>query len=213
MTPTRRRFLGAATATTAVGLAGCLGGDGEADQTTTETDAPETTTTAETAATTTEMAEDDGSGATVRVASHPDYGEVLVDGEGMTLYMFDSDERGAGASTCSGGCLEAWPPLTSDGEPGAGDAVTADLTTFDRGDGTTQVAANGWPLYYFASDESAGDASGQGVSDVWWVLGPDGEPIRSMGGSGDDESGASAANESGGGSGSDGSGSGSGGPY
>ncbi|MFC6731773.1 hypothetical protein [Haladaptatus sp. GCM10025893] len=50
------------------------------------------------------------------------------------------------------------------------------------GEGSTQVAAAGWPLYYFAPDENPGDANGQGVNDVWWVLRPDGTPVRQTNG-------------------------------
>jgi len=64
--------------------------------------------------------------------------------------------------------------------------VTAELTTYEREDGQTQVAANGWPLYYFANDETPGDTNGQGVGDVWWVLDPAGMPIREDGGLPDD---------------------------
>ena len=116
--------------------------------------------------------------ATVRVRDHPDLGEILVGPDGRTLYMFDRDTRGSGASSCSGDCASAWPPLTVEGEPTAGAGVTAELTAFERDDGTTQVAAGGWPLYYFADDEAPGDANGQGAGDVWWVLGPDGTPKR-----------------------------------
>lgn len=125
--------------------------------------------------------EDDDSGmegATVETANHDDHGEILVDGEGMTLYMFDSDEQGAGASTCSGGCADSWPPLTIESEAAGGSGVEAELTTFEREDGSTQVAANGWPLYYWQGDAEPGDATGQGVNDVWWVLDPSGQPIR-----------------------------------
>ncbi|NHN40188.1 hypothetical protein G9C85_00875 [Halorubellus sp. JP-L1] len=96
----------------------------------------------------------------------------------MTLYMFDNDEKGSESSTCSGDCASNWPPLTVEGDPVAGDGVTAELTTFSRDDESTQVAAAGWPLYYFAPDESPGDAEGQGVGDVWWVLRPDGTPVK-----------------------------------
>jgi len=114
----------------------------------------------------------------VRVAEHDQHGEILVDGEGMTLYMFDSDEQGAGASTCSGGCASAWPPLTTGAEPVVGADVAADVSSFTREDTDTQLVANGWPLYYYAQDAEAGDAAGQGANEVWWVLDPDGEPIR-----------------------------------
>ena len=45
-----------------------------------------------------------------------------------------------------------------------------------RTDGSNQVTYNGWPLYYFASDETAGDAEGQGSGDVWFVVSVYGGP-------------------------------------
>ena len=35
-----------------------------------------------------------------------------------------------------------------------------------------QVTLDGWPLYYWQDDTAAGDVTGQGVQDVWWVLAP-----------------------------------------
>jgi predicted lipoprotein with Yx(FWY)xxD motif/plastocyanin len=191
MPPTRRQFLAATGSCLA--LAGCSGDDGSTDAPDGEdgdggdggdraTPTPTGTGTAmSSAAEPSETTTGPDGGATVGVRSHADLGEILVDSGGRTLYMFDSDERGAGASTCSGGCAESWPPLTVAGDPTAGDGVTAPLTTFGRGDGSTQVAANGWPLYYFASDGAPGDVNGQGVGGVWWVLRPDGTPVRSAG--------------------------------
>lgn len=104
-------------------------------------------------------------------------GEVLADAEGMTLYMFDPDEQGA--STCYDQCATSWPPLVVEGEPAAGEGADAALLgTVERDDGSVQVTYDGWPLYYFAQDAAAGDVKGQGVNDVWWVLGAGGEPIR-----------------------------------
>ncbi|MFB6311925.1 MAG: hypothetical protein ABEH64_12190, partial [Salinirussus sp.] len=95
-----------------------------------------------------------------------------------TLYMFDRDERGAEMSACTtSGCLNAWPPLTTDLSPTVGD-VSAPVSTFEREDGGTQIAVNGWPLYYYSGDDEPGDAMGQGSAGIWWVLGPDGTPIR-----------------------------------
>ena len=116
----------------------------------------------------------------MRTRSHAELGTVLVDSAGMTLYMFDDDTRGSAESTCTDSCIEAWPPLTVESATAlsAGDEVSAELGTFERADGATQVTANGWPLYYFASDEEPGDAKGQGVGDVWWVLDASGSPVR-----------------------------------
>jgi predicted lipoprotein with Yx(FWY)xxD motif len=127
------------------------------------------------------QAEDDASGdeagaATVDVAS-VELGDVLVDGEGFTLYVFDPDEQGE--STCYQECASSWPPLVTDGEPQAGDGVEADLlSTTSREDGAEQVTYDGWPLYRWAGDDAPGDMTGHGVQDVWWVVAPSGEPVR-----------------------------------
>jgi predicted lipoprotein with Yx(FWY)xxD motif len=39
-------------------------------------------------------------------------------------------------------------------------------------DSTFQVTYNGMPLYYWVEDMAPGDATGQGVGDVWWVAKP-----------------------------------------
>jgi predicted lipoprotein with Yx(FWY)xxD motif len=92
--------------------------------------------------------------------------------------IFDRDTRGSGSAVCSGDRDDAWPPLTVEGEPTAGDGVTAELTTFEHESGGIQVAAAGWPLYYYADGGAPGDASGQGAGDVRWVLSPEGTPKR-----------------------------------
>ncbi len=117
--------------------------------------------------------------ATVNVADVGTYGSALVDGEGRSLYLFTKDTQNSGASTCSGDCLAKWPALTSQGSPVAGEGVDATLLgTITRDDGTMQVTYNGWPLYYYAQDTAAGDANGQGVGDVWYLVSPAGEAIQ-----------------------------------
>lgn len=102
-------------------------------------------------------------------------GEIVVDGEGMTVYMFDNDTQGATSSSCSGQCAQNWPEVTTESEAPAVDGVTGEVGTITGVSGKTQVTLNGWPLYYFVGDEAAGDVNGQGVNDVWWVLSPAGE--------------------------------------
>ena len=104
-------------------------------------------------------------------------GTILVDGKGRSLYMYGADTQGSGKSACAGACLAAWPPLT--GAPSAGSGVDASkLGTITGTDGSTQVTYNGWPLYYFAKDSAAGQTTGQGVGGIWWVVSPQGEPIK-----------------------------------
>ena len=104
-------------------------------------------------------------------------GEIVVDGEGMTVYMFDNDTQGADASVCEGECATNWPAVTTDSDTLEVDGVTGEVGTIEGVDGSTQVTLNGWPLYYFVGDEAAGDTNGQGVNQVWWVLTPDGERL------------------------------------
>lgn len=105
-----------------------------------------------------------------------DLGEILVDGDEMTLYLFTEDPPGE--SVCFDDCLTAWPPLLVDGEPSVGEGVDEALVgTLERDDGSTQVTYDDAPLYLWASDEQPGDVTGQDVQGVWFVVSPDGRAI------------------------------------
>lgn len=122
------------------------------------------------------VATETGDDATVAVAD-TDLGSVLADGAGMTLYLFTNDE--GGTSTCYDDCAQAWPPLTVDGDPVAGDGVDTDLLgTVERDDGKTQVTYASMPLYYYAPDSAPGDTTGQGVGGVWFAVTPDGSAVQ-----------------------------------
>lgn len=118
------------------------------------------------------LAQDDA--VTVSTATD-DLGTYLVGPDGRTLYYFTRDVA-PGQSVCSGGCLEAWPPLTvAEGQTLAGDeSVTGTLGAFARDDGTMQATYRGRPLYYWAADTEPGQTSGQAVNDVWFVALEDG---------------------------------------
>jgi predicted lipoprotein with Yx(FWY)xxD motif len=173
MVETRGRFLAAVGASIAV--AGCQDGGAE-DPAPTQTDqggADDPTATPTDGST---SAPD----ATVSVRDHDELGDTLVNGEGMTLCMFDSDTQGAGESTCSGAVLTR-------GRPSPSTATPSPETTSRR---TSPLRARGrrcpgrcqrWPLYYYASDGNPGDVTGHGVRDVWWVLDPAGGPVRPTG--------------------------------
>lgn len=106
-----------------------------------------------------------------------DLGQIAVDAEGRTLYVFLADE--GSESTCYDDCEASWPPLTVEGDPVAGEGVDGSLLgTTERTDGSTQVTLDGHPLYYFAADETPDDMNGQGVGDVWYVVSPEGQAIK-----------------------------------
>lgn len=104
-------------------------------------------------------------------------GDVVVDGGGMTLYMFTKDTQGATSSACTGACLTAWPLTVADAAP-ALTSITGTVGSIATADGRKQVTLNGWPLYYFAKDKAPGDVLGQGVNSVWYVLDKTGTPIK-----------------------------------
>jgi predicted lipoprotein with Yx(FWY)xxD motif len=139
--------------------------------TTTEQTTTEQTTTDDASETSSEEAM--GAGPVV-TTSETDLGQILVDGEGMTLYLFTQDSPNT--SVCVDDCLAAWPIL--EGEPTAGEgADDSKLGSFTREDGRVQATYNEWPLYYFAQDQAPGDTTGQAVNDVWWVIDRDGEAV------------------------------------
>ena len=106
-----------------------------------------------------------------------DLGNIVVDSEGMTVYVFDNDTPDSGESSCTGGCLEAWPPVVTESDSPSVDGVTGEVGTITRDDGTKQVTLDGWPLYYWQNDTAPGDTTGQAVQDVWWVVSADGTRI------------------------------------
>lgn len=117
--------------------------------------------------------------ANIMVSEVGTFGQALVDAQGRTLYLFTNDTQNSGTSACSGDCLAAWPPVTSQGAPVAGTGLDATLLgTITRDDGTVQVTYNGWPLYYYAQDAAPGDAMGQGMNGVWFLVSPTGTAIQ-----------------------------------
>ena len=112
-------------------------------------------------------------------------GEVLVDGKGHTLYLFERDQ--SGQSACSGACASNWPPAIASGAPHAGTGVAGGkLATIKRSDGGKQVAYAGHPLYRFSGDTAAGDTNGQGqdaFGGKWYAISPDGTAVTASGGS------------------------------
>jgi predicted lipoprotein with Yx(FWY)xxD motif len=113
------------------------------------------------------------------------YGKVLVDGSGATLYLFTGDEDESGTSSCTGTCAKTWKPYIADGLPHAANATQpgidgGSLGEITRPDGHKQVAYQGHPLYYYSGDKKAGAAKGEGQSQFggkWYLVGGSGEKV------------------------------------
>jgi predicted lipoprotein with Yx(FWY)xxD motif len=113
---------------------------------------------------------------TIKVASSS-LGNIVVDAQARTLYLFMRDS--ATTSECTGACTGTWPPLTITGSATAGAGIDASkLGTISRPDGSTQVTYNCHPLYRYAADSAPGDTKGQGVGGNWFVVTPAGEAMR-----------------------------------
>jgi predicted lipoprotein with Yx(FWY)xxD motif len=165
-------------AAAAVLAAGC----GSSNSTTTAASSPPASATATqstAAATGTSTAPAAGAGVTVSAKSSKN-GTILAAGpKRLTVYLFEADH--GSSSSCSGACAHVWPPVTTTGAPSAhGPAITGDLGTITRSDGTMQVTYKGHPLYYYVRDGDSGDAYGQGIASFgasWYVLSPKGGKI------------------------------------
>ena len=178
----------------ALAAAGCGGGD------TSSSSAPAA---AATSSSTTAPASAGGSGgtATIDVADNPDLGQILTDGDGNTVYLFEKDEDGT--SNCSGECATDWPPVTTSGSAKAGDGADQTLiSTIKRDDGSEQVTYDGHPIYLYVGDAKPGDTSGNGLElygAEWYAITPDGSNAEDSGSSGSSDSGGSSEGSTSGG--------------
>jgi predicted lipoprotein with Yx(FWY)xxD motif len=131
-----------------------------------------------------------GDGTVVKTAFNKHlHASILVDARGMTLYMWVQDfgKNSVCVDDPQYHCSKLWPPLLTKAKPVAqSGAKQALLGTIERPDHTLQVTYGGHPVYTFAGggalgmpgDRKAGDVRGQNVINEWWVLAPNGKPIK-----------------------------------
>jgi predicted lipoprotein with Yx(FWY)xxD motif len=110
---------------------------------------------------------------------HGPLGTFVVDGKGLTLYMFEKDKHGK--SACSGTCAKVWAPLLTSGKPsGASGIAASKIGTVKRTGGATQVTYGGHPLYHYDDDHKPGQTVGQdshAFGAGWYVVAPSGRKI------------------------------------
>jgi predicted lipoprotein with Yx(FWY)xxD motif len=116
--------------------------------------------------------------AEINVVKDPKLGNILVGNKGMTLYVFTMNPPDQ--STCTGGCLQAWPALLTQDKPVLGPGVIPSMIgMLTLADGSKIVTYDHKALYYWAKDARPGDTTGQDVGKVWFVISPTGNTIIS----------------------------------
>ena len=120
----------------------------------------------------------------VKVADVSGLGPVLVDGQGITVYLFETDHQGS-PSRCYGICAIQWPPLilpSGVAAPIAGPGIhtrllgTGASNRRDRPDHLQRLAA-----LSLATGSFPGTATGQALTNAggrWYVVDPSGTPVQ-----------------------------------
>lgn len=107
----------------------------------------------------------------LQITADAKFGNILTNNNGKTLYFFAIDANGS--SGCSGGCELTWPVYYAGNETAPSGIAATDMGTITRADGKKQTTYKGWPLYYYAGDNSKGDVNGDGSGGTWFVAKPD----------------------------------------
>jgi predicted lipoprotein with Yx(FWY)xxD motif len=119
---------------------------------------------------------------TVKTRNIKGFGVVLVNAKGRTLYVFLKDKQSR--VTCTGACAGYWPPLKwkGSGRPTAGGSAKRRFLGSDKDPaGGRVVTYKKWPLYTYAGDSAAGQATGEGSNNFggkWYVISPSGKLIK-----------------------------------
>ncbi len=107
----------------------------------------------------------------VALGSQPATQSVLVDGNGMSLYVSLHDTPGK--SNCDAQCQTIWRPLLATGRIVTGSGINPqNMGVILLPNGGRQVSYLGEPLYLFSQDEKPGDVNGQGYDGAWYLVIP-----------------------------------------
>ena len=109
-------------------------------------------------------------------------GTVVVDGKGRTVYEFDKDTVGAATTACTGVCVGLWPEVTTTSSSPTVSGLTGTVGTAVGLNGAQQITLDGHRLYTFSGDTQAGQTNGQAFMNIWWVLSPAGQLIKTSAG-------------------------------
>jgi predicted lipoprotein with Yx(FWY)xxD motif len=163
--------LAAITALSAIAVA-CGGDDGDDDGASTPAPTRAATQAASSSPTAAAQATQPAAGgsATIIAREAGSLGTVLTTSDGYTLYTFDNDKAGSGASACNDACASLWPPFPVANATASG--ADGEIGTITRSDGSPQTTYKGKPLYMYSGDPAPGDTNGDGVGGIWHAAKP-----------------------------------------
>jgi predicted lipoprotein with Yx(FWY)xxD motif len=111
-------------------------------------------------------------GTSIKIINSTTLGSYLANNTDYTLYLFTNDTQNSGVSSCYGQCATFWQAFHGNSSslvlPAGLNASS--FGTLKRTDGTTQISYEGWPLYFYSGDTSAGQTNGQGKFGTWFVV-------------------------------------------
>ncbi|MFJ7204342.1 SCO0930 family lipoprotein [Streptomyces sp. NPDC098789] len=112
----------------------------------------------------------DQKGAELSVTKDAKLGNILVDGQGRTLYRFNKDSAWPMKFGCLGACLDTWKPAAAVDKKKVNGIPEALVGSVKRPDGSMQLTIDCWPVYTFTGDTAPGQTNGHNKQGLWFAV-------------------------------------------
>jgi predicted lipoprotein with Yx(FWY)xxD motif len=107
-------------------------------------------------------------GTTVLIVMHSNLGWVMAKANGLVVYTFGKDSKGA-PPTCTGSCAALWAPVTGVPKAGPADTFPGTFGVVTGAGGKKVITYDGYPLYTFVGAPPL-STKGNGLEGVWHVI-------------------------------------------
>jgi predicted lipoprotein with Yx(FWY)xxD motif len=107
-------------------------------------------------------------GTTVLIVMHSNLGWVMAKADGLVVYTFGKDSKGA-PPTCTGSCAAVWAPVTGVPKAGPADTFPGTFGVVTGADGKKVITYDGYPLYTFVGAPPL-STKGNGLEGAWHVI-------------------------------------------
>jgi predicted lipoprotein with Yx(FWY)xxD motif len=107
-------------------------------------------------------------GTTVLIVMHSNLGWVMAKANGLVVYTFGKDSKGA-PPTCTGSCAAVWAPVTGVPKAGPADTFPGTFGVVTGAGGKKVVTYDGYPLYTFVGAPPL-STKGNGLEGAWHVI-------------------------------------------